>query len=159
MARFDVVAFDLDGTLLRGTTVSLLTAERLGRGKELAALERRYAAGEIDNVVIADTSAAWLTGREDVLEVLDAAPLASPGGRAGGAPRAGFIGGIGETVGALHEAGVVALIATITWRAAAERLAARFGFDAACGAELHPDGTTTVCDEHDKAAFVVGECE
>lgn len=37
--RFDVVCFDLDGTLLRGTTVSLFAAERLGRTGELIELE------------------------------------------------------------------------------------------------------------------------
>ena len=35
---YPVVVFDLDGTLLRGTTVSLLLAQWLGRGDEIAAL-------------------------------------------------------------------------------------------------------------------------
>jgi phosphoserine phosphatase len=144
MARYDAVAFDLDGTLLRGSTVSLLTAARVGRADELARLERDYASGAIGNAVVAETSAAWLHGRDDVWEALDDAT---------------WIGGISETVDALHSAGVVVLLATITWRAAADRLVARHGFDGACGTELRADGSVRTCDEHDKAAFVVAECE
>lgn len=58
-----MVCFDLDGTLLRDTTVSLFTAERLGRTGELLGLEERYAAGEIPNAATADASARWF---EDV---------------------------------------------------------------------------------------------
>jgi len=37
---FSAVVFDLDGTLLRGTTMSLLLAEWLGREGEVSELER-----------------------------------------------------------------------------------------------------------------------
>jgi len=40
--------FDMDGTLLRGTTASLQIAQSLGCTAELAALEVRFSAGEID---------------------------------------------------------------------------------------------------------------
>ena len=36
------MVFDLDGTLLRGTTVSLLLAEWLGQAAEIAELERAF---------------------------------------------------------------------------------------------------------------------
>jgi phosphoserine phosphatase len=39
--------FDMDGTLLRGTTASLQIARHLGCTEELAGLEARFAAGEI----------------------------------------------------------------------------------------------------------------
>jgi phosphoserine phosphatase len=39
--------FDMDGTLLRGTTASLQIARQLGCAAELAGLEARFAAGEI----------------------------------------------------------------------------------------------------------------
>jgi hypothetical protein len=52
--------FDLDGTLLRGTTVSLLLAQWLGRASEISELERAFRAHEISNSVVADTSAAWV---------------------------------------------------------------------------------------------------
>src|SRR3954469_11652564 len=83
--RFPVVFFDLDGTLLRGTTVSLLTAEWLGRRGELDELEQRYAEGAISNAVIAERSAPWFAGRSpaEVERSLAAGP---------------WIDGVGETV-------------------------------------------------------------
>jgi phosphoserine phosphatase len=60
---FPVVVFDLDGTLLRGTTVSLLLAQWLERKDEVSELERAFRAHEISNSVVADTSAGWLAGR------------------------------------------------------------------------------------------------
>jgi phosphoserine phosphatase len=40
--------FDMDGTLLKGTSASLQIARHLGCDEELAGLEARFAAGEID---------------------------------------------------------------------------------------------------------------
>ncbi len=69
---YPVVVFDLDGTLLRGTTVSLLLAQWLGQAEKMAELERAFHAHEISNSVVADTSAGWLAGQRaaDVWEVL-----------------------------------------------------------------------------------------
>jgi len=39
--------FDMDGTLLKGTTASVEIARHLGCSQELAALEARFGAGEI----------------------------------------------------------------------------------------------------------------
>jgi phosphoserine phosphatase len=148
---YRVVAFDLDGTLLRGTTVSLCLAEWTGTAEALRDLETRFAAGAISNAVIADTSAAWLAGRAltDVAKLLEDQP---------------WISGIAETVDALHADGAEVLLATITWRFAAECLAERLGFDAISGTELESrDGllTGTVSrqfDEWDKLAFVEAFC-
>ena len=51
---YPVVVFDLDGTLLRGTTVSLLLAQWLGREGEVSELERAFRAHEISNSVVAE---------------------------------------------------------------------------------------------------------
>lgn len=59
---YPVVVFDLDGTLLRGTTVLRLLATHLGHGEEVADLDRAISAGEITSQVIADRSAAWFAG-------------------------------------------------------------------------------------------------
>jgi phosphoserine phosphatase len=149
--RYRVIAFDLDGTLLRGTTVSLRLAEWTGTAEALSDLETRFAAGEISNSVVADMSATWLAGRAltDVARLLEDGP---------------WIDGIAETVDALHVDGAEVLLATITWRFAAECLAERFGFDAVSGTEMEArDGivTGTVTrqfDEWDKLAFVEGFC-
>ena len=128
-----------------------MTAEWLGRRGELDELEERYAQGAISNAAVADASAPWFTGHlvDEVTGVLDSAP---------------WIDGIGETMDALRAAGVHVALATVTWRAAAEAVAARFGFDECCGTEMEVvEGrlTGTVSryfDAADKAAFVEEVC-
>jgi phosphoserine phosphatase len=122
-SAFPVVVFDLDGTLLRGSTVSLLLARWVGREEEMDELERAFHAHEISNRVVADTSAGWLAGRS-----VDEAWRVLRSGR--------WIEGIAETVGALGAAGVSLLLGTITWSFAAEMLRERYGFDAVSGTEM-----------------------
>jgi phosphoserine phosphatase len=66
------ICFDLDGTLLRGTTVSRLLGRHLGNGAEIDSLERRFAAHQISNTVVADVSASHFRGltRAAMWEVL-----------------------------------------------------------------------------------------
>ena len=149
--RYRVVAFDLDGTLLRGGTVSMCLATRAGRGDELRALETRFVRGEISNAAIADASASCLVGCP--VEELESALWGET-----------WIAGIAETVEAVHDAGAEAVVATITWRHAAEAVARRFGFDAACGTAMDAEegrltGTISAYfDENDKAVFVEERC-
>ncbi len=148
---FPVVVFDLDGTLLRGTTVSLLLAQWLGREDEITELERAFQAHEISNSVVADTSAGWLAGKSvaDTWEILTIGP---------------WIDGMAETFQALAAAGVSLLLGTITWRFAAEMLQERYGFQAVSGTEMQTsDGTLSgvvsrYFDEHDKVRFVEEWC-
>jgi phosphoserine phosphatase len=148
---FPVVVFDLDGTLLRGTTVSLLLAEWVGRAAEMAELERAFHAHEISNRVVADTSAGWLAGKStaEAWRVL----------------RAGhWIDGMAETFGALEAAGVRLLLGTITCSFAAEMLRERYRFAAVSGTEMQVSNgflSGTVSrhfDEHDKVRFVEEWC-
>jgi phosphoserine phosphatase len=149
--RWPVVFFDLDGTLLRGTSVSVLTADWLGRAGALEELERRYRDGLISNAVVAETSASWFAGRTlaEVDAVLERAP---------------WIAGIAETVSELRAAGAYVALATVTWRFAAELVAERFGFQACCGTEMAVvDGcvcgaVSAHCDSHAKAAFTEEAC-
>src|SRR5258708_29363904 len=122
-ARWAVVFFDLDGTLLPGTSVSVLTADWLGRGGALDELEGRYHDGLIEGAVVAETRASWFAGGTlaEVNEVLERAP---------------WIAGIPETVADLHAAGACVALATVTWRFAAELVAASFGFEMCCGTEM-----------------------
>lgn len=150
-ARYPVVVFDLDGTLLRTTTVSLYLAEWMGRGETVAELERRFRAHEISNRVVADESAAWFEGHdpERIWEQLETAP---------------WIAGIEETVGALAGAGCKVLLGTVSWRFAAEMLQRRYGFDDVCGTEMQVgDGVLSgrvsrYFDEQDKVRFVERWC-
>lgn len=148
---YPVVVFDLDGTLLRRNTVSLLLAEYLGQASTINELERAYAAGEISNRAIADATAASYSGRttSEFESVLSAAS---------------WIHGIDETLRTLAQAGSHLLLATVTWRYAAELLQERHGFTAVSGTELQVtngivDGNITrYFDEHDKLQFVEEWC-
>jgi phosphoserine phosphatase len=141
------VVFDLDGTLLRGTTVSLLLAEWLGQTEEIARLERAFSAHEISNTAVADATAEWLRGRRrsEAWRVLAGGP---------------WINGMSETFRALRSAGVSLLLGTITWNFAAQMLAEQHGFAAVSGTQLQTtDGVlsgnvTRYFDEHDKVRFV-----
>jgi phosphoserine phosphatase len=131
--------------------VSVLTADWLGRGGALDELERRYRDGLISNAVVAETSASWFAGRtlDEVGEVLERAP---------------WIAGIAETVAELRAGGAYVALATVTWRFAAELVAARFGFGAYCGTEMTivngrlGGAVSGHCDADDKAAFIQEVC-
>jgi phosphoserine phosphatase len=141
------VFFDLDGTLLRGTSVSAATAEWLGRAGELDALERDYAAGRVSNAEIASVSAPWFAG----VAVADAEEALAG---------LSWIEGIEDVVRALP----FCAIATVTASWAAEWAARRFGFAAWSGTEMAvADGRLTGVvakhfDAQDKAAWVSDVC-
>jgi phosphoserine phosphatase len=103
---YPVVVFDLDGTLLRRTTVSLLLAEHLGQAETINELERAFAASEMSNRAIADASAACYAGRT-TSEIRSALAAAT------------WIDGIDETLRTLAQTGTYVLLATIAWRFAA----------------------------------------
>jgi len=131
--------------------VSLLLAQWVGRAAEISELERAFRAHEISNSVVADTSAAWLSGRSvaQTWEVLSNGP---------------WIEGMTETFQALKAAEVSLLLGTITWSFAAEMLRQRHGFAAVSGTEMQTtDGVlsgilTRYFDEHDKVRFVEMWC-
>jgi len=151
VSRFPVVVFDLDGTLLRCTTFSLLLAQWLGQTSAITELERAFHAHEISNSVVADTSAGWLAGKS----VAEAWRVLEDGS---------WIDGMTETFQVLTTAGVSLLLGTITWSFAAEMLRERYGFQAASGTEMQaPDGVLSgvvsrYFDEHDKLRFVEDWC-
>ncbi len=148
---YPVVVFDLDGTLLRRTSVALLLAEHLGQAEMIKELERAFVAGKISSRAIADASAASYAGRtmSEIKSVLAAAS---------------WIDGIEETLRTLAQTGSHVLLATITWRFAAELLQERHGFAAVSGTDLHvADGVVAgnvsrYFDEHDKLQFVEEWC-
>jgi phosphoserine phosphatase len=148
---YPVVVFDLDGTLLRGTSVSLLLAQWLGQTEEIAELERAFHAHEISNSVVADTSAGWLAGQSTA----EAWRVLTEGT---------WIAGMTETFQALTATGVSLLLGTITWSFAAEMLRERYGFAAVSGTEMGAtdgvlSGTVSrYFDEHDKVRFVESWC-
>lgn len=147
-----LACFDLDGTLVRGTSVSQHLADRVGSSEEMAELERRYAAGEISNSVVAEQQARAYAGMplSEIVEMLADIPC---------------IEGIDTTIAALRERGIESLLCTVTWRFAAGEFGRRHGFVAVSGTEIElEDGVPTGAidrhfDEWDKLAFVESYCE
>ena len=61
--KWAVVAVDLDGTLIHGTTACLHLGAWIGHLAVVEDLERRFAAGEIANADVADGDAPYYEGR------------------------------------------------------------------------------------------------
>jgi phosphoserine phosphatase len=146
-----VVAVDLDGTLLRETSVSLLLAGHLGHRHVLEELEDAFAAGSITNAVIADRSAALLGG----VSLTQIARVLESGS---------WLSGIAEGVEMLHRHRMRVLLTTITWSFAAEIVARWYGMDGACGTQMNVvDGSlsgavSAYFDADDKAEFARRYC-
>jgi phosphoserine phosphatase len=147
--RHPVVVFDLDGTLLRGTTASLVIAESMGHRAAVEELERFSRTCEISNHEWTAREAALFAGTHPA-QMCD---------HLRGAP---WIGGLRETFVALTDAGCTLLLATLAWRFVTEALEHRPWFAAVSGAEMELEGSLLSgtkfrhFDEEDKLRFV--EC-
>lgn len=145
--RYPIVSFDLDGTIIRGTTVSRWLARYLGAEPAVIELEDQYSQRAISNRQLAEATAAMFAGVDvaDVAEALSDIPI---------------IEAVPETIAALKARGITVLLGTITWAFAAEILRQRFGFDAASGTEMGIDDgrLTGLVERHfgagDKVDFV-----
>jgi HAD superfamily phosphoserine phosphatase-like hydrolase len=141
-SRVRVVAFDLDGTLLRGDTVCEVLARplgRLGRMRELEAASMRaeLAAARVE-------MANWYQRYSQVaLEELVANARLAPGAEAG--------------CRWLRAAGVEILIASVTWSFAVAVFARRLGACAWIGTGLASDGTIDHVWPEDKARWLRAE--
>lgn len=134
-----VVAFDLDGTLLRGPTVCELLAAPLGRLQEM----RRFEAlsSELDIAAAREEMARWYEGRsaKELCEALDAATWA-PGAH--------------EGVALLQANGIEVVIASITWSFAVEWVAERLGVTRSLGTRLEPGGAVGHVWPRDKVRWL-----
>jgi phosphoserine phosphatase len=74
--RWAVVAVDLDGTLVHGTTACLHLGDWIGHRPIIEELERRFASGEISSADVADADAPFYKGRslEEVAEAMASVP-------------------------------------------------------------------------------------
>ena len=137
-----LVAFDLDGTIVRGGTTCLeAVAAALGRGDELAAfadIDYRDA-GRL--AAAREQVAAWFAGleRSDLVAPLAQLPLAS---------------GAREAFALLRSRGVSSAIVSVTWEFAVEWYARLLGADAHIGTRLEQDGTITHFGPADKRQWL-----
>lgn len=144
------VFFDVDGTLVPGTSSSVYLAGFLGHRDELARAEDDYASGAWDNRRVSELDAAGWAGApvEKIPRWLDGLPLVT---------------GIAETVAWCRRNGLVPVLATLAWSPVGGYLADRFGFHSFSGPRLETaDGRFTGrvarhFDEHDKRDFALAQ--
>ncbi|SDO67688.1 HAD family hydrolase [Actinacidiphila guanduensis] len=144
------VFFDVDGTLVPGTSSSVFLAGFLGHREELTKAEGAYASGVLDNRQVSELDAAgWAGVSEDQLSGwLDGLPV---------------ISGIPETVAWCWQNGLVPILATLAWSPVGSYLTDRFGFHAFSGPRLEiADGRFTGrvarhFDEYRKRDFALAQ--
>jgi phosphoserine phosphatase len=150
--KWAVVAVDLDGTLIHGTTASLHLGEWIGHRAVIEELERRFAAGEIRSGDVADGDAPYYRGRSiaEVAEAMAGTPC---------------IDDIREGVEQLASRGVDAVLCTVGWSFAAQCIADRFGFSAVSGTVMRVDGDGILAgrvaryfEPEDKVSFLRDYC-
>jgi phosphoserine phosphatase len=142
-----LVSFDMDGTLIRGTSASTFMAARLDHLDEVEELERQFLAGTLTAPQFAETVAhRFLNYRiADVERHFEDIPL---------------IAGIAETLAALRRRDVPCVISTVSYGFYAGVLTRRFGFDGHCGSVMQElDGIlqgcmSGHCTPEDKRGFV-----
>lgn len=137
--RIRLVAFDVDGTLLRGPSLCECIAAGIGRQDEMRAFERLTAADDIAAARAAMIS--WYRNHDKaaLLKHVQTATL-SPGAR--------------EGVAALKRAGVQVALVSITWQFAVAWVASELGADFAVGTRWRDDGTIEHFWPDDKAIWL-----
>jgi phosphoserine phosphatase len=117
------VFFDVDGTLVPGTSSGQHLAGLLGHGSVVREAEAAYADGMLTNREVSVLDASGWAGRSptEVHGLLESMPV---------------VDGITETVGWCRRHDLVPVLATLAWEVVGAFLCARFGFDRACGPRL-----------------------
>lgn len=143
------VFFDVDGTLVPGTSSSQFLGERFGHLAELAAAEQEYRTGAIDNRTVSILDAeGWARHREDEVTLwMHDLPV---------------VIGIPEVIARCHELALAPYLATLAWAPVGAHLCRTFGFAGTCGPTLAMVGDTYTgevqghLDESGKRDYALG---
>src|SRR5947209_4392756 len=134
-----LAAFDVDGTVLHGPTICEYIAAGIGRGAEMAALERLTFGDDVRRS--REIMARWYRShsRARLIAALAAAQPAA---------------GLADAFSLLRAAGVKIALVSVSWRFAVEALAARWGADLAFGTGLSEAGAIDHVWPADKAVWL-----
>ena len=140
-SRIKLVAFDVDGTLLRGPTICECIAAGIGKQKEMREFEQLTSAVEIAEARA--TMVSWYRShdRATLLQHVQTAALAA---------------GVHEGMADLKRAGVQVALVSITWQFAVEWLAIKLGADWAVGTQWRADDEIVHFWPADKATWLAG---
>jgi phosphoserine phosphatase len=150
--RWRLACFDLDGTLVRGTSSCQHLGDCLGHSDVIRELEQKYAQGTLNNHQVADLLGEHYAGRriEEVVEAMRTLSL---------------IDGIDETFSNLRRQEIHLLLGTVTWSFVARIIAERFKLDGWSGCVMGESAPGTLSgtvvthfDEFSKRTFVEEYC-
>ena len=124
--KWKIACFDLDGTLVRGTSTGQHLAEKIGHAKEMEEIETLYRYGKATNADVAALDGKYYSGytTADIHHFLEDIPT---------------VGHIEETVKYLSTKGIPSLVCTLAWGFVAEFFAERNGFVGWSGPNLCVD--------------------
>lgn len=140
--------FDLDGTLVYGTTVLKHVGKHLGQERTVAELVEGYESFQLSNREVSTEGARLFRGllRRDLLALMDDIP---------------HLHDVGDSIAELRSIGIHCAVATVTFDFASEWFMSNYGFDSYSGIELEFDSSGRATgevqrhvDEFDKASFV-----
>ncbi|MCY4528830.1 MAG: HAD-IB family phosphatase [Chloroflexi bacterium] len=137
-----LVAFDLDGTLLRGESVWEAIARGIGRLERVREMEEQIAPDQVAEITAArEESAEWYSSYtfDELLKHVPSMRVAP---------------GVDEGFALLREHGFTIAVVSLTWEFAVEWFADRFGADYFVGTGLSPDGQITHFWPEDKAGWL-----
>jgi HAD superfamily phosphoserine phosphatase-like hydrolase len=139
--KIKLVAFDVDGTLLRGPNICACIAAAIGKQKEMEAFEQLTSTVEI--AAARATMVSWFRchDRATLLQHVQTATLAA---------------GTREGMANLKRAGVQVALVSITWQFAVEWLAAELGADWAVGTQWCANDEIVHFWPADKATWLAG---
>lgn len=137
--------FDLDGTLIHGTSTLLHLGHQLGCYREFSGLVRSYESFAMSNREVTERAALHFRGfsRPELKALMDGVPV---------------LENLAIGVDALHQMAIDVVISTVTFDFAAEWCAEEFNFDDFTGVRLEFDSSNRAtgrvlrhCDEMTKA--------
>lgn len=123
LSRYTIVSFDMDGTLIPGTTATLLFAELLGVRGDVEELEKQFELGRLDSDRFMNKISGKMRGlsRQFIRDHFYRVPI---------------IGGLAETIAQLRAHGLVTVVVTTSNKEFAEVLKEQYGFDHVYGTEF-----------------------
>ncbi|MDD7917990.1 HAD family hydrolase [Actinomycetospora callitridis] len=147
-----LAGFDLDGTLVTGSTVLRHLGAKLRRAEYVDEIVKSYEEYRATNEEVSASGAELFAGRSraELKALVSDIPV---------------VADIPRAVQSLKSQGIRCVIATVTFRFAAEAIAEAYGFDGVSGVELEwneEDRATGAVLRHfsekDKASYIYEEC-